>query len=445
MRKAIWLGAVAVLIPAAHAQESFQDYVASQREEFQAFREARDKEFHQFLQARWEAFQVDKGEREDPAPKPDSMPEAQPEPVSDPAPEPIPADRVAEPAPDTAEQPPPAETPSTASEPQPEEEPGRARGDQPEPESRTQQEPGLATDHEPESMPEREPAPAPEPAAPSGESVEVAFLGHSLNVAVPAAWDGIELGRADKQAVADFWADFAKAPTKPVVAELEQIRERLNLNGWGYLKLTQALAESVHGSGNTAVATTWGLLLKSGYDARVGYADGELLLLYRPEEKLFDTPYFDLDGRRYYLFGGESGSVPRLHTYAADYQGADSGLAVAVTQPPKVKGAGKERTLRFEFQGETHRVSVSLQPALLDYLGTVPQLAVERYFTTESRPGLEAAVVEPLRQASADMDRVERVNFLLRFAQTAFEYQTDQKQFGREDYLYPEETLFYPA
>jgi hypothetical protein len=43
------------------------------------------------------------------------------------------------------------------------------------------------------------------------------------------------------------------------------------------------------------------------------------------------------------------------------------------------------------------------------------------------------------------MERAQRVDFLLRFVQTAFEYETDQEQFGREDYLYPEETLYHPA
>ena len=32
---------------------------------------------------------------------------------------------------------------------------------------------------------------------------------------------------------------------------------------------------------------------------------------------------------------------------------------------------------------------------------------------------------------------------LLRFVQTAFEYQTDDEQFGREKYLIPDETLYY--
>jgi hypothetical protein len=36
------------------------------------------------------------------------------------------------------------------------------------------------------------------------------------------------------------------------------------------------------------------------------------------------------------------------------------------------------------------------------------------------------------------------VNILLRFVQTAFQYKTDQDQFGREKPFFPEETIYYP-
>jgi len=38
----------------------------------------------------------------------------------------------------------------------------------------------------------------------------------------------------------------------------------------------------------------------------------------------------------------------------------------------------------------------------------------------------------------------EKVNFLLDFIQHAIDYQTDEKQFGSENYLFAEETICYP-
>jgi len=42
------------------------------------------------------------------------------------------------------------------------------------------------------------------------------------------------------------------------------------------------------------------------------------------------------------------------------------------------------------------------------------------------------------------MDEQQAVNFLLRFVQTSLKYKTDEEQFGKENYMFPEETLYYP-
>lgn len=405
MRKSVLVLAMAGLVPAAEAQEGFREWAQSQRQEFQDFREERDREFHKFLKAQWKAFRVFKGEPEDSAPKPPSVPEAPPEP---------------EPQPDV----------EVEAEPEP--------APEPEPEPRARPEPAPAP------APEPEPRPEPAPAEPSGRQVQVAFLGHQLGFRVPEAWDELAVGRAKEAAVADFWADFARQPVDPVVGQLREASDRLGLNGWGYLRLTHALARAVHGEGNAAVATTWGLLLKSGFDARVGYQQGRLFLLYRPVEKLYDTPYFDLDGKRYYVYGAD-GRVPRLVTYEADYQGADERLAIALTRPPRAGGKERSRTLSFRFRGERYRVEVPVSPPLTEFLGTIPQMDLSAYFRARPSQALAEALVEPLKAATAEMPRQQQVNLILRFVQTAFDYQTDQEQFGREDYLFPEETVFYPA
>ena len=49
--------------------------------------------------------------------------------------------------------------------------------------------------------------------------------------------------------------------------------------------------------------------------------------------------------------------------------------------------------------------------------------------------------LKPLVEGKSEQDAV---NLLLRFVQTAFKYKTDEGQFGIENYLFPEETLYYP-
>ena len=41
-------------------------------------------------------------------------------------------------------------------------------------------------------------------------------------------------------------------------------------------------------------------------------------------------------------------------------------------------------------------------------------------------------------------NKVQLVDIILNFVQTAFQYQIDEKQFGREKYFFPEEVIGYP-
>ena len=438
MRRTVWLlSGMLAIPPGVAAGESFQDWMESRNREVQAFREERDRAFHGFLEEQWEAFDVYQGEREDDTPKPrripeapsgesESKPEPEPEPVEEAGggSEPMPGPLTVEPR---AVEPPP---------PQPDDEETERAG------------PGSDIGSETGSEPAREPPSRQPPeesrSQPDGEETAFRFLGHELRVSIPAAWQAARVSRANESGIADFWAEFAGADAAPVVRQLSGLRERLRLNGWGYLQLVQALSRSVHGEGDSAAALTWALMLKSGYDIRAAHDGSEVLLLFRPARQLFGVPYFDLDGDRYYLLGHDGGAIPRIRTYRADYQGADRDVSVALRESPRAGGQVAQREIAVEYRGDRHRFQVPVPKALVEYLRTVPQQSVGAYF--KARPvALEEHLVEPLQEVTAGMEQGSQVDFLLRLVQTAFNYQTDQEQFGREDYLYPEETLYYPA
>ena len=54
------------------------------------------------------------------------------------------------------------------------------------------------------------------------------------------------------------------------------------------------------------------------------------------------------------------------------------------------------------------------------------------------------SLLSNLKSLVEGKSEIEAVNILLRFVQTAFQYQTDAEQFGIEKYLFSEETVFYP-
>ncbi len=378
------------------AEMSFDEFAKQYKAEFQQFREARDREFHDFLKQTWEEFRVFKGQAEDPEPKPKTIP-APPPPrkVVKPTPIPVvtkPVERVT-----------------------------------------------------PKPRPLAVPTPPTPPTSPAAKTIRIAFLGSPLAFQLSRDWQRLTLTSVSGDGVAAFWADFANLDTQPVIAAMQQYRRQFALNDWGYLLMARHLGDHLYQDRNLAELVTWGLLLKSGFDARVGYYQQKVFLLFRPEQALFEIPYFNLAGKRYYLGTPHDGSDIRLHTYTANYPGASETLDLLVHNMPKLGASDTSRTLTFTFDGRDYRIRVPINKALIEFLATVPQMELRNYFVARPDASLGRALIEPLRAAVRSMSPDQAVDFLLRFVQTSLKYQTDDQQFGQENYLFIEETLYYPA
>jgi len=104
----------------------------------------------------------------------------------------------------------------------------------------------------------------------------------------------------------------------------------------------------------------------------------------------------------------------------------------------------EHRHLSFDFEGKKYNLDVTFDRGRVKFLSNYPQLNLDLYFEA----GVYRITATPLQQQLAaymqGMSEQQAVNFLLRFVQTALQYETDEQQFGKENYLFPEETLFYP-
>lgn len=385
----------------SQAGSDFQDWVESQRSEYRDFLEKRDQDFRRYLKKGWHKFLIEEGKIQDPTPKPKDIPVAPDE----------------------------LEAESREIEPVFEPEPP---GEDHEP---VPSEPAVPVAEEPVEAP---------PSLEAGLITE--FLGHKLSYPVGEEWEKLHLSSPNNKGVSEYWASFAGLDTGSVIDKLLLYRDALNLNGWGHLLLVNNLASALHGRSNETMLTTWGLLLKSGYDTRVGFVEEEVVLLFRPRQELFGVPYLSVKGNRYYLFskGSHKEKAPSLYTYDFSYQGASRDLDLGMDRCPKSIHLGKSRVLKFSYQGRKYMMEVDANTRFIEYMKTMPQLGLEEYFRAMTDARFEKAIVNRLREEVRGMGPGQGVNFLLRFTQTAFEYKPDQEQFAQENYLHPEETVYYP-
>lgn len=250
--------------------------------------------------------------------------------------------------------------------------------------------------------------------------------------------------------IAAFWKEIASAPVAPLLAEAQARRGELQLGDWGYTKLLAGIGGRLFGDDSTRIRLfTWFMLVKSGYDVKVGYGDNDVHLLLPSSQTIYYVSRFSLgtQGREYYalpLAGWTNPNVKRIYTYKVSYPGATRALDFRVARVPAFAAADADRVLRFKWRDTTHQVRARTNRNYMNFLRDYPHHGVGGPFATPFSEEARATMLAELRRLVAGRDELDAVGLLLRFTQTAFEYQTNEQQFGRQKPVTPDETIFYP-
>ncbi|MGR6872070.1 hypothetical protein ACU6U9_07145 [Pseudomonas sp. HK3] len=396
------LALMSILGATAYADSEYDEWLKQNamdmgeaKQEFQDYMDAEDKAFLGFLKQQWKAVEVKKPVVLDSKPKPVLLPKA-PKPIDD---KPV-ADKS------------PIIEPIVIAKP---------------------------------VKPETKPQP-PKPAPPSANAIEVVLFGHTLNLLEDNKLKQTFNGKMSNDNIADFYAALASAPHEKVINDLTQTAQQLKLNPWGtavlFHRYVQALSVSGH---NAQQLTTWYLLVKAGFDARIAFNQNAFLLM-PSKQALFGVTYFTFSGTRFYAVNldGKKLNTGRAYTYDGKYAGANTPLDFDNNQQLLASDQIKQKDLSFKYQGQTHNIQLHYDLGQIELAKTTPQLAISQY----AHEGLPQSTADellsqlvPLVKGKSEQDAV---NLLLRFVQTAFKYKTDELQFREENYLYPVETLHYP-
>jgi hypothetical protein len=388
-----------LLCSAAHAVSEFEQWKRQQQQSFQQYKDERDREFTEFLKEHWRAIDLQQGVARDQTPKPVDIPVAKPK--------------------------------------------------QPDP--------------EPMTMPDDAPAvviivPAPLPSEPlvpvpvlpqqqRGMRIQVDYFGTRLSFYYDPAFKHLGLQPLSKTALSRFWSELSKLDYEPLVEQIDNQAKALQLNDWGYAVMTNAITQRIYPESNNKQALlTWFLLTKAGYNSRVAYDQRQVYLLLPSEQQMFYVTFFRFDNERYYAvsFDGKRIKPGKVYTYDGHYPGAVKKLDMRIRKRAPMAENPEKRDLSFNYGGKHYAIEARYDPSRIDYLNTYPQLELQAYFLSKVGQVADSPLLQQLATAVDGMTELEAVNFLLKFVQHAFEYRTDEQQFGEENFLFPEETLYYP-
>jgi hypothetical protein len=227
-----------------------------------------------------------------------------------------------------------------------------------------------------------------------------------------------------------------------VVDVLKTASSYRKLNGYGYLRLLQHAAAHYYNKTNDQVLFTWLALLKSGYDTKVGYSNQNVYLLVCFDTQVFYYSYFENSGKRYYLipFAGQNKLNQPVTSFPENYPGDHNPVSLILNRSPEIPAKVETRSIYYK----SDTVFLKYNQNLKLFYETYPDCDLSLYFPPAPSKIALSSLSDYLNPLLKGKSTIEQVNLLLDFMQKGFPYTTDEKQFGKEKYLFAEETIAYP-
>jgi hypothetical protein len=234
---------------------------------------------------------------------------------------------------------------------------------------------------------------------------------------------------------------------EPTLQTVNEARRTLKLDDWGYVTLWRSVVQSLQPERQAEQnLLLWYFLIKSGYDVRLGYAGSDVHLFIAVRQQVYSTKFTAVGNQTYYavLAADHGNSIRSFYTYEASYPNKLKPLDIQTAAIGFTKSVTAQRTLAFNYKGETIRLNVTYDRRLVEYMGSFPQSEFPLYFDTDGSSLVRHSLLAELKKYTATMNEEEAVNFLLAFVQKAFAYRTDEEQFGYEKYFFVEESMYFP-
>ncbi len=282
-----------------------------------------------------------------------------------------------------------------------------------------------------------------EPSDFKGEKTSFGFFGAPINLEYDPRLKVQSLQTISPDVISEYWSRLSETYYNHLIKQLEDYRTNLNLNDWGYYQLIQQTAASIQGDdAKLKPLLSWFLLTRARFKTKIAFADDQCYLLLPARQLLYGTNYVQLDNIRYYV---PKEAPANFKTYEGDFPEAgiipDLTIRDALNFPDDIA----KRSFSFDLNGKHYNLEIPYNKNVMAFYNNMPLTDPDVYFNSAvsraTKEGFQQAFLPILQK----LPKEEAAAFLLKFVQHAFEYQTDQDQFGYERYLFADELLYYAA
>lgn len=289
------------------------------------------------------------------------------------------------------------------------------------------------------------PLPKPElqPVTPNKPTFSFTFYGQECKMPLENR-HRFNLSGVDENKVADGWKILSSDIYLPVIAKCLDYRDKLHLCDWGYMRFVEKMTTTFFSSTqlNEARLMQMYILTQSGYKVRIAQANNRLLILLPSKEEIYKYPYLNIGGNKYYVVDLSLKNAS-FKVFDREFP-KEQYFSLRIAEPPVLPVS----TISRQFQSKHNKelsAEVDINKNLMDFYDDYPLSAHwDLYSNASLSKPVKKQLYPILRCSIADKDKPTAANILLHFVQTAFEYKTDEEQFGTERPLFADETLYYP-
>lgn len=282
--------------------------------------------------------------------------------------------------------------------------------------------------------------PEPQPAAPT---MQFTFYGVPCTVHTESSSLRFTLPSLDERSIAKEWEQLSSERYDGLLHDCIEQRERLQLSDWGYIRLLGNMSERLLGKGsNEAVLLQMYLLAQSGYNVRIARLGGNLVLLTPFNQTVYNYSYVMIDNTKYYILAPKG----QGDLYVCNVKYPRERVAnIMMSRIPNLSGGAKRNRILHSYSRYNLNVSVDVEQNLIDYLNDYPLSNAWTFYALAGlSDGVKAKLYPALRKLIEGKSKKEAAGILLDFMHMAFDYATDQDQFGYERPLFADESIYYP-
>lgn len=314
---------------------------------------------------------------------------------------------------------------------------------------------------EPIITPKSEPEPAPKPIAPHIPSapfapkipsvptlpstptplpkmVTVDF--YSNDIKMPAIENDIVIPSVNnRRDIAKAWKALKVSNLKDIIPTIKTVLSTLGMSDWGNVMLIEKYIESLFPQCDVdqhRIATQF-ILSNLGYDVRLATNDNQIVLLIPFDEKIYDMPYLKIAEKTYYIYPDNKGRL-----MSCNLPEGDTGRKIGTIFSGNINIGEEYKS--FILSGAGIQVKGKVNTAIMPLLNSYVSLGISDIARCNMDKTLRNDIVEQVREQVKELNELQAANKILQFVQYAFDYATDEEQFGREKYFFMEENLFYP-